>query len=115
MRPPVPGLDQPRVFTIRSLDEAIELRRLLDTGVVRRAIVVGAGYIGLETAEALVSAGIEVQVIEALPRVLGTVDEPIADLAGAELKRHARLRLGARLDAVQRPGAGGPDRGRGRR
>ena len=101
VRPPVPGLDQPRVFTIRSLDEAIKLRRLLDSGVVRRAIVVGAGYIGLETAEALVCAGIEVQVIEALPRVLGTVDEPIAELARDELERHARLRLGARLDAVR--------------
>ena len=101
VRPPVPGLDQPRVFTIRSLDEAIKLRRLLDSGVVRRAIVVGAGYIGLETAEALVCAGIEVQVIEALPRVLGTVDEPIAELARDELERHARLRLGARLNAVR--------------
>jgi CoA-dependent NAD(P)H sulfur oxidoreductase len=101
VRPPVPGLDHPRVFTIRSLDEAIKLRRLLDSGVVRRAIVVGAGYIGLETAEALVCAGIEVQVIEALPRVLGTVDEPIAELARDELERHARLRLGARLDAVR--------------
>ena len=69
--------------------------------MVRRAIVVGAGYIGLETAEALVCAGIEVQVIEALPRVLGTVDEPIAELARDELERHARLRLGARLDAVR--------------
>ena len=57
VRPPVPGLDGPRVFTIRSLDEAIGLRRLLDSGTVRRAIVVGAGYIGLEAAEALVSAG----------------------------------------------------------
>ena len=105
VRPPVPGLDQPRVFTIRSLDEAIKLRRLLDSGVVRRAIVVGAGYIGLETAEALVCAGIEVQVIEALPRVLGTVDEPIAELARDELERHARLRLGARLDAVREDAA----------
>jgi CoA-dependent NAD(P)H sulfur oxidoreductase len=111
VRPPVPGLDQPRVFTIRSLDEAIKLRRLLDSGVVRRAIVVGAGYIGLETAEALVCAGIEVQVIEALPRVLGTVDEPIAELARDELERHARLRLGARLDAV-REDAGLDGRGR---
>ena len=107
VRPPVPGLDHPRVFTIRSLDEAIELRRLLDTGVVRRAIVVGAGYIGLETAEALVEAGIEVEVIEALPRVLATVDEPIAALVQAELERHARLRLGVRLDAVRaRPRTG---------
>jgi NADPH-dependent 2,4-dienoyl-CoA reductase/sulfur reductase-like enzyme len=106
VRPPVPGLDHPRVFTIRSLDEAIELRRLLDAGTVRRAIVVGAGYIGLETAEALVSAGIEVEVIEALPRVLGNVDEPVAGLAQAELERHAGLRLGTRLDAV-RGGPGG--------
>ncbi len=101
VRPPVPGLDQSRVFTIRSLDEAIKLRQLLDSGVVRRAIVVGAGYIGLETAEALVCAGIEVEVVEALPRVLGTVDEPIAELAREELERHARLRLRARLDAVR--------------
>src|SRR5580700_6743676 len=100
VRSPVQGLDQPRVFPIRSLDEAIELRRLLGGGAVRRAIVVGAGYIGLETAEALVGAGVEVEVVEALPRVLGTVDEPIAELARAELERHARLRLGARLDAV---------------
>ena len=101
VRPPVPGLDRPGVFTIRSLDEAIELRGFLDSGAVRRAIVVGAGYIGLETAEALVCAGVEVEVVEALPRVLGTVDEPIAELAREELERHSRLRLGARLDAVR--------------
>ena len=106
VRPPVPGLDRPGVFTIRSLDEAIRLRRLLDGGTVRRAVVVGAGYIGLETAEALVSAGIEVEVVEALPRVLGNVDEPIAELARAELERHARLRLGTRLDAVRAGGSG---------
>ena len=100
VRPPVPGLGHDRVFTVRSLDEAIRLRRLLDGGAVRRAVVVGAGYIGLETAEALVCAGADVEVIEALPRVLGTVDEPVADLVAAELTRHVRLRLGARLEAV---------------
>jgi CoA-dependent NAD(P)H sulfur oxidoreductase len=104
VRPPVPGLGHPRVFTIRSLDEAIELRRLLDGGTVRRAVVVGAGYIGLETAEALAGAGLEVEVVEALPRVLATVDEPVADLVRAELERHARLRLGARLEAVHADG-----------
>ncbi len=101
VRPPIPGLDHDRVFTVRSLDEAIELRRLLDTGVVRRAIVVGAGYIGLETAEALVGAGVEVEVIEALRHVLVGVDEPVADLVAAELRRHTQLRLGSRLDAVR--------------
>jgi NADPH-dependent 2,4-dienoyl-CoA reductase/sulfur reductase-like enzyme len=107
VRPPVPGLDHDRVFTVRSLDEAIGLRRLLDTGVVRRAIVVGAGYIGLETAEALVRAGAEVEVVEALPQVLAGFDEPVAELAAAELRRHARLRLGSRLDAVRGSDGGG--------
>ena len=100
VRPPVPGLDERRVFTIRSLDEAIELRQLLDSGTVRHAVVVGAGYIGLETAEALVSAGLDVDVVEALPRVLATVDEPVAALVQAELERHTRLHLG-------RPAGGG--------
>src|ERR1035438_8683474 len=67
VRPPVPGLDERRVFTIRSLDEAIGLRRLLASGTVRRGVVVGAGYVGLETAEALVCAGVDVDVVEALP------------------------------------------------
>ena len=105
VRPPVPGLDGPRVFTIRSLGEAIELRQLLDSGTVRHAVVVGAGYVGLETAEALVSAGLDVDVVEALPRVLATVDEPVADLVQAELERHTRVRLGTRLEAVKRDGA----------
>jgi CoA-dependent NAD(P)H sulfur oxidoreductase len=101
VRPPVPGLDHDRVFTVRSLEEAIALRQLLDTAVARRAIIVGAGYIGLETAEALVCAGLDVDVVEALPGVLGTVDEPVADLVEAELRCHVRLRLGVRLDAVR--------------
>ena len=107
VRPPVPGAGHDRVFTVRSLDEAITLRRLLDTGAVRRAIVVGAGYIGLETAEALVQAGAEVLVVEALDQVLPGFDEPAASLAEAELRRHARLRLGARLDAVHDAEGGG--------
>jgi NADPH-dependent 2,4-dienoyl-CoA reductase/sulfur reductase-like enzyme len=105
VRPPVPGLDGPRVFTIRSLDEAIGLRRLLASGTVRHAVVVGAGYVGLETAEALVCAGVDVDVVEALPGVLGTVDAPVAALAQAEVERHATLRLGSRLEAVGKGGS----------
>jgi NADPH-dependent 2,4-dienoyl-CoA reductase/sulfur reductase-like enzyme len=102
VRPRVPGLDEPRVFTIRSLDEAIGLRRRLASGTVRHAVVVGAGYVGLETAEALVCAGVDVDVVEALPGVLGTVDQPVAALAQAEVERHATLRLGCRLEAVDK-------------
>lgn len=104
--PPIPGLGHERVFTVRSLDEAVELRALLDGGTIRRALVVGAGYIGLETAEALVAAGVSVEIVEALPRVLTTVDEPLAELVTAEVRAHTRLRLGARLEAVRDAGPG---------
>jgi CoA-dependent NAD(P)H sulfur oxidoreductase len=106
LRPPAPGLSGPRVFTVRSLDEAIELRQLLERGTVGRAVVVGAGYIGLETAEALVEKGVEVEVVEALPGVLGTVDEPLARLTQAELERHAKVRLSARLEEVRERAVG---------
>jgi NADPH-dependent 2,4-dienoyl-CoA reductase/sulfur reductase-like enzyme len=100
VRPPVPGLDEhPRVHDPVP-DEAIELR-LLDSGTARHWVVVGAVYIGLETAEALVSAGLDVDLVEALPRVLATVDEPVAALVQAELERHTRLHLSARLNAVR--------------
>ncbi|MBB2505432.1 MULTISPECIES: FAD-dependent oxidoreductase [Amycolatopsis] len=105
--PPIAGIDHPRVFTVRSLASAAKLRTLLDSGSVRKAIVVGAGYIGLETAEALVAAGAAVRIVEALPRVLSTVDEPIAEVVDAEVRRHADLQLGSRLDAIL-DGATGP-------
>lgn len=98
--PRLPGLDDPRVFTVRTMADAIRLRELLDGGA-RRALVVGAGYVGLEAAEAMVERGAETTVVEALPRVLGTVDEPVADLVAEELRRHVRLLTSHRLVAVE--------------
>ncbi len=100
--PPIPGLDDDHVFTVRTLESAISLRSLLDAGHVGRALVVGAGYIGLEMAEALVARGVSVTVVEALPRVMSTVDPPIATAVEEEVRRHGvDLRLNARLNEVR--------------
>lgn len=100
-RPPIPGAEHERVFTIRALEDSIRLRTLIDAGLVRRALVVGAGYIGLETAEALATQGIEVEVVEALPRITMSVDSPISDLVEAELRAHVALRLNAAVMALE--------------
>ncbi len=105
-RPPIPGLDHERVFTVRSLEEAIRLRTLLDSGTVRRALVIGAGYIGLESAEALTEKGLDVDIAEALPRPLTTVDEPLSALVEAEVRRHARLHLSTAVTALRPAGTG---------
>ncbi|MGH3882829.1 MAG: NAD(P)/FAD-dependent oxidoreductase, partial [Pseudonocardiaceae bacterium] len=97
--PPLPGLDDDRVVTVRTLEDAITLRSLLDAGRIGRALVVGAGYVGLETAEALRARRVAVTVTEALPRVMPTLDEPLAALVADEVRRHGvDLRLGARFE-----------------
>jgi len=105
--PPIPGLDDEHVFTVRTLENAIGLRSLLDAGRVGRALVVGAGYIGLEMADALVARGVSVTLVEALPRVLSILDPPIAALVEAEVRGHGvDLRLNARLNEVLRTSEG---------
>jgi NADPH-dependent 2,4-dienoyl-CoA reductase/sulfur reductase-like enzyme len=100
--PPIPGLDNDHVFTVRTLEDAISLRSLLDAGHIGRALVVGAGYIGLEMAEALVDRGVIVTLAEALPRVMPNLDPPIAALVEEEVRRHGvDLRLGARVDWIR--------------
>jgi NADPH-dependent 2,4-dienoyl-CoA reductase/sulfur reductase-like enzyme len=101
--PPLPGLGDPQVFTVRTLEDAKALRGLLDAGRVGRALVVGAGYIGLEMAEALTARGVSVVVAEMLPRVMPNLDEPLAALVEEEVRRYGvDLRLGAGLSEVRR-------------
>ena len=104
--PPLPGVDDDRVFTVRTLTDAITLRSLLDAGRIGRALVVGGGYIGMEMAEALHRRGVSVTVAEMLPQVMVNFDEPLAALVEEEVRRHGvDLRLGARLEGLSR----GPD------
>lgn len=98
--PPIAGLAGRRVFTVRTIEDNSALRDLLDAGMVRTAVVVGAGYIGLETAEALHERDVATTVVERLPRVLPTVDEEIAKLVERHVREHVDLRLDADADAV---------------
>ena len=98
--PPLPGLAGRPVFTVRTIEDTGALKALLDAGALRTAVVVGAGYIGLETAEALHARRVATTVVERLPRVLPTVDEPIAALVEEHVRAHVDVRLGADADAV---------------
>lgn len=102
--PRLPGLDDDRVYVVRDLDGARDLRSRVDAGMVGRALVVGGGYIGLEMAEALVARGCDVVVVEALDRVLTTLDPEPAGQVAEEVRRHADLRLGVGLTGVRRDG-----------
>ncbi len=68
--PPVQGLDLKNVFVMRTPDDAIGLREAVEAGEIRRAVVAGGGFIGLEVAENLAAKGVKTTVIDFAPHVL---------------------------------------------
>jgi NADPH-dependent 2,4-dienoyl-CoA reductase/sulfur reductase-like enzyme len=77
-RPSIPGLDQAGVYILRTIADAQSILNAL--GKVRRALIIGASFIGLEIAEALASKGIAVTVVEALRLLWRIVDEDTGEL-----------------------------------
>ena len=80
MRPPVPGIDAPGVYGVQTLDDGVDLRAELDSGRVRRVVVVGGGYIGLEIAEACTVRGLQVTVVDRSATPIGTFDPDVGQL-----------------------------------
>jgi NADPH-dependent 2,4-dienoyl-CoA reductase/sulfur reductase-like enzyme/rhodanese-related sulfurtransferase len=106
MRPPIPGVDLPGIFTLRNLQDVDRIKQLVDVGVTR-AVVVGAGFIGLELVESLVRRGIDVTVVELQEQVLPPFDKemtaPVADHLAA---RGVSLRMGQSAIAFERSDEG---------
>jgi NADPH-dependent 2,4-dienoyl-CoA reductase/sulfur reductase-like enzyme len=86
-RPPIPGLELEGVFTLRSIEEGLAIRRFIAEQKPQRAVIVGGGYIGLEMAEALHAHGMTVTVLEMLPQVLPNFDADMAGLVAQELEK----------------------------
>ena len=89
-RPPIDGLDSPRVHTLRTVDDALALREASGT----RAVVLGAGFIGIEAVEALAHRGFETHLVEYAGHVLPPLEVEMATLVTQELRA-----LGVRVHA----------------
>lgn len=85
-RPPIEGIDSPRVQTLRTVPDALAMRESVEAGA-KRAVVLGAGFIGLEAAEALEGQGLDVSVVELADHVLPPLEPELASLVTAELCR----------------------------
>ena len=106
VRPPVPGAEA--IEPAQTVDAAERLRAALARGG-RSAVVVGAGYIGLEMAEAFVERGLEVTMIEQAPQVMTTLDEEMArHVQQAAEGCGVRVVLGAAVEEIVLDAAGAP-------
>jgi NADPH-dependent 2,4-dienoyl-CoA reductase/sulfur reductase-like enzyme/rhodanese-related sulfurtransferase len=103
-RPPFPGAEMERVFTMSDLHDAEELKSLMTAGKVGRAVVIGGGAIGLEITEALTDLwGIETTLIEMEDQLLPTLlGKCIARAVATELRAHdVKLLLSERVMAIE--------------
>jgi NADPH-dependent 2,4-dienoyl-CoA reductase/sulfur reductase-like enzyme len=118
VRPPIRGLAGPGalgpgdgVHLLHSMGDTFAVMRTLEQAAPASAIIVGAGYIGLEMADALTVRGLRVTQIEQLSEVLPTVDPELGALVHAELAGHGvELLTGTTVQAVTRAQAGRPGR-----
>lgn len=78
--PPIEGIDKANVFTVRNIPDSDTIRSYIEEKQVRRALVIGAGFIGMEMAEMLHIRGIEVTMVEAGPQVMVTLDPDMASI-----------------------------------
>lgn len=86
VKPPIEGCDLENVFFMRTPEDAIRLRETIDAGGIKKAVVVGAGYIGLEIAENLKALGVRPFVLDMAPQILAPgFDKEMADYAEGKL------------------------------
>jgi len=101
IRPPLPGTDNRKVFTLRTLEDADAIKSYIDQCHPTAAVVVGGGFIGLEMIENLVKRGIKTTLLEKMDQVLMFLDPEMAAIVETSLKDNGvGVKLGQGLSAV---------------
>lgn len=107
LRPPIPGIDRPGLFSVRNVPDADAIQEWIKKVDARRAVVVGGGYIGLEMAEQFQHRGLEVSVVEVQDQIMAPVDVEMARLLEEEMEKHGvALYLGDGVASFDEPAAG---------
>ncbi len=124
VRPPLPGIDLPGIFQVRTVPDVRAIREWIERGTTflagmnnysgiqfvkppKRAVVIGGGFIGLETAENLMHLGFEVTLVEMLDQVLAPLDREFAHLVQEYVKGHGlRLALNDGVAGFRQLGGG---------
>jgi NADPH-dependent 2,4-dienoyl-CoA reductase/sulfur reductase-like enzyme/rhodanese-related sulfurtransferase len=108
VRPPLPGVDLPGVFAVRTIPDTRRIRAWIDERRAKQAVVIGGGFIGLEMAENLAHRELAVTILEKLPQLMPPLDpEMAAPVAEHVAAQGVALRLGHGLAAIESAPGGG--------
>lgn len=83
--PPIKGIDSKKILTLRNMNDMDKIKKEIEENKVKRSVVIGGGYVGVETAENLQHLGIETTLVEAAPNILAPFDGEMANILEYEL------------------------------
>ncbi len=102
VRPPLPGIDSEGIFTLRNVADTDAIKNYMQTHKPGTAVIIGAGFIGLEMAENLHDAGITVSVVEMADQVMAPIDYSMASFVHEHLaQKGVSLYLGKAVEAFE--------------
>ncbi len=103
--PHLPGIDLPGVFSLRWMTDSFAFQEYLTVRRPNSIVIIGAGYIGMEMADAMIRRGLSVSVIEFLPSVLTTFERALGDMVRTELERQGvRVFTGFAVERIESTG-----------
>ena len=103
--PALSGVDSERVFTLRTVEDTLRIRRFVEDQKPKTAVLAGGGFIGLEMAENLVEMGVSVTIVQRLKQLLAPLDADMASFVHAEMRRHGvALRLDETVTGFRQDG-----------
>lgn len=107
VRPPLPGIDLPGIFVLRTIPDSRHIRAWIDEKNAKSAVIVGGGFIGLEMAENLSKRGLSVTIVEMLDQVMPPLDPEMARPVQEHLERNGiKMALGDGVAGFEANGAG---------
>lgn len=107
VRPPLHGIDHEGIFTLRNVNDTDRIKEYLQSHSVKRAVIIGAGFIGLEMAENLQETGAEVAIVEMANQVMAPIDFSMASLVHEHLlQKGVRLYLEQAVASFERTADG---------
>ena len=103
--PALSGVSSERVFTLRTVEDTLRIRRFVEDQKPKTAVLAGGGFIGLEMAENLVEMGVSVTIVQRPKQLLAPLDTDMASFVHAEMRRHGvALRLGETVTGFRQDG-----------
>ncbi len=107
IKPPLDGINLNKVFTLRNIPDTYKVSDFISENNPKKAVVIGGGFIGVETAENLHEKGLEVTIVEMAPQILAPIDQEMA----ADVQNHVRMQgvnlvLGKGVTGIYEEGSG---------